>query len=120
MLTRIALCLLLSTAPLAAQEAEDGPAEGLDLMQEGAEMLLRGLIDEIQPPLDDMAAALAALEPRLRELLVLVDDLANYEAPERLENGDILIRRKTGPDIPPPPPLPEPEPETEPAPEMDL
>ena len=121
MLTRIALCLLLSAAPLAAQEA-DPPAEGLDLMQEGAEMLLRGLMDEIEPPLDEMAQALAALEPRLRELLALVDDLGNYEAPERLANGDILIRRKTGPDIPPPPPLPvpEPEPELEPAPETDL
>ena len=115
MLTRAALCLLLTTAPLAAQTADDR-AEGLDLMQKGAEMLLRGLLDEIQPPLTDMAQALAALEPRLRELLALVDDIGNYDAPQRLENGDILIRRKTGPGIPPPPPLPAPEP----APETDL
>ena len=115
MLTRAALCLLLTTAPLVAQTADD-TSKGLDLMQKGAEMLLRGLMDEFQPPLDDMAQALAALEPRLRELLALVDDIGNYDAPERLANGDILIRRKTGPDIPPPPPLTAPEP----APETDL
>ena len=119
MITRAALCLMLTTAPLAAQTADDR-AEGFDLMQRGAMLLLRGLIDEIQPPLDDMAQALAALEPRLRELLALVDDIGNYDAPERLANGDILIRRKTGPDIPPPPPVPEPEPEATPAPETDL
>ena len=116
MFTRLALCLLLTTAPLAAQTADDSPAEGFDLMQEGAEMLLRELLEEVQPELGEMAQALAALEPRLRELLALVDDIGNYDAPQRLENGDILIRRKTGPDIPPPPPLPVPAP----APETDL
>ena len=118
MLTRLALCLLLTTAPLAAQTADDSPAEGLDLMQEGAEMLLRELMEKVQPELGEMAQALAALEPRLRELLALVDDIGNYDAPQRLENGDILIRRKTGPGIPPPPPPPLPEPEPEP--ETDL
>ena len=29
------------------------------------------------------------------QLLALIDDLRNYHAPEKLENGDILIRRKT-------------------------
>ena len=37
------------------------------------------------------------------DLAVLVDDLANYAMPQRLENGDVLIRRKA--DAPPPPPL---------------
>ena len=31
----------------------------------------------------------------------LMDDAKNYQAPERLENGDILIRRRA--DAPPPP-----------------
>ena len=121
MFTRLALCLMLTSAPLAAQEVPDtpdSPAEGLDLMQEGAEMLLRELMEGLKPELDEMAGALAALEPRLRELLALVDDIGNYEAPARLDNGDILIRRKTGPGIPPPPPLPEAE--TPALPETDL
>lgn len=121
MFARLALALALTATPLAAQTADDAlpdtPAQGLDLMQEGAEMLLRGLMAEIEPPLEDMAQALAALEPRLRELLALVDDLGNYHPPERLENGDIVIRRKTGPGIPPPPPLPD---TAGPAPETDL
>jgi hypothetical protein len=35
-------------------------------------------------------------------LLALMDDIGNYQPPERLPNGDILIRRK--PDRPLPPP----------------
>jgi hypothetical protein len=119
MLTRVALCLLLGTAPLAAQESADSPAEGLDLMQEGAEMLLRELMEEVQPGLDEMAQSLAALEPWMRGLLALVDDIGNYEAPELQANGDILIRRKTGPDVPPLP-APEAAPEIPPAPETDI
>ena len=42
--------------------------------------------------------------PAMEELSRLMDDIGNYEMPpERLPNGDILIRRKA--DAPPPPPL---------------
>lgn len=96
--------------------------EGFSLMQKGAELLLKGLMSEMEPALDEMGKALSSVEPalkdlqpRLLELLALIDDLTNYQAPERLENGDILIRRK--PDAPTPPPLPK---TPEPLPQTDL
>jgi hypothetical protein len=99
--------------------------EGFNLMEEGAKLLLQGLMDEMEPALDEMGEALSAVEPALKdlqpkmmELLALIDDLTNYQPPERLENGDILIRRK--PDAPAPPPLPTAPKSLEPAPQVDL
>ena len=69
--------------------------EGVGLMQQGAEILLRGLMANMEPALKDMGDAMAQMEPKLRELMAMVDDITNYHAPEMLENGDILIRRKT-------------------------
>jgi hypothetical protein len=46
------------------------------------------------------------LAPRMRELITLLGDMQNYQAPEVLPNGDILIRRKVplapriGPQLP--------------------
>ena len=105
-------CLSLTLAPLAAQETP--PRDGLasSLIEEGAKMLLRGLMSEAEPMLDELDQALREMEPSLREmgprLKLLVDlmgDVANYEAPERMPNGDILIRRKRG--APPAPALPD-------------
>lgn len=110
------------TAPDASPESEE-VEEGFSLMEEGAKLLLKGLMSEMEPALDEMGKALSEVEPALKdlqpkmlELLALVDDLTNYQAPERLENGDILIRRK--PDAPAPPPLPDSAPD--PAPQTDL
>ena len=101
-------CLSLTLAPVAAEETA-----GRSLMEEGAKLFLRGLISEAEPMLDEMGQALREMEPTLREmgprLRLLVDlmgDVANYEAPERLPNGDILIRRRAG--APPAPVLPGP------------
>lgn len=114
--THIALVLALSATPVWAQDTAAPPEveEGFSLMEEGAKLLLKGLMSEMEPALDEMGEALSGLEPALKdlqpkmlELLALVDDLTNYQAPERLENGDILIRRK--PDAPAPPPLPDAE-----------
>lgn len=61
-----------------------------------------------------LTGALRQMGPVLRDLAVQVDDFRNYEAPERLPNGDILIRRSPG--APPPPPLGETlDPDTDPA-----
>lgn len=123
-----ALALLLSTQPLLAQDtppAAEPEDEGFSLMQEGARLLFEGLIQEVEPTLrdlegisDEMARQLEpALEflsteigPALMELVSRIDDLQNYEAPEFLENGDIIIRRS--PDAPPfvPPETEEPDP----------
>ena len=101
-------CLSLTLSPLAAEETP-----GRSLMEEGAKLFLRGLMSEAEPMLDEMGRSLREMEPSLREmgprLKLLVDlmgDVANYEAPERLPNGDILIRRKRG--APSAPALPRP------------
>ena len=101
------VCLTLTPAPLAAEESP-----GSRLMQDGAKLLLRGLMAEAEPMLDEIGRGLREMEPALREigprLLQLVDlmgDMANYEAPERMPNGDIVIRRKAG--APPAPALPD-------------
>ena len=88
----LAVALLLASppaaGPLAASDEGDGSMrEGLSLMEEGARLLFRGLLDEI--------------EPSLRELEGLIDDLSAYHPPEILPNGDIIIRRKV-PLTPPP------------------
>jgi hypothetical protein len=125
----IRLCLFLICLALPAA-AQDQPAplpappvvlpdpldEGLSLLEQGARSLLRGLaedigpgldemrrsLDAMKPALDDMGAALSGLRPMAESLLALMDDIRNYQPPERLPNGDILIRRK--PDLPLPPP----------------
>jgi hypothetical protein len=95
-----AIALLLTLAPVHAEETPT-PGEGLNLMQEGAKLLFRGLMSEMEPALDSMGEALTEMEPALRDLMEMVGDFRNYEPPVKLPNGDILIRRK--PDTPPPP-----------------
>lgn len=69
--------------------------------------LLDNLLRQAQPELDqlgrDMEGLANRLAPALGDIATLVDDFRNYEAPQRLENGDILIRRKA--DAPPAPPI---------------
>lgn len=96
-----ALILLLAAhlpLPAHAQEAEE---EGFDLMQEGAKLLFRGLMAEMEPAITEMGKALQEVEPAMKELLSLIDDLRNYDSPRILPNGDILIpRRQTAPALP--------------------
>ncbi|KAF0173752.1 MAG: hypothetical protein FD162_1486 [Rhodobacteraceae bacterium] len=96
------LALLLLTAPALAQTeppANPPPAEdleqGLSLMEQGAQMLLRHMMGKVEPSLQEMTEALKQAQPQLLKLLAMVDDIRNFHAPEVLENGDILIRRKT-------------------------
>ena len=69
---------------------------------------LNDFITRAQPHLEglarDMGGLMEEYRPAMEELSRLMDDIGNYEMPpERLSNGDILIRRKA--DAPPPPPL---------------
>ncbi len=88
--------------------AQDNPvpseSEGFDLMEEGARLLMRGLMDEMEPTIDalrdsmqEMGPAFAefaqSVGPAFAELLEQVDDLSNYDAPQILPNGDIIMRR---------------------------
>lgn len=93
----VLLVLALGSAPALAEDAPAAPSDlskGLNLMEQGAMLLFQGLMAEMEPTLDEMNRAMADMEPRLRELLAMIDDIRNYQAPEMLENGDIIIRRK--------------------------
>ncbi|TRW95732.1 hypothetical protein FNJ84_15220 [Paracoccus sp. M683] len=98
------------TPPLADDPAAppDGSTdEGADLIGRGMGMLFQNLLNDMAPEIDGLSQslgdALAMLGPAVSDLSVLVDDIGNYQTPERLENGDIIIRRKPG--APPPPAL---------------
>lgn len=92
----LALVALLSATPAFAQDdAGDGKSDmkdGMSLLEEGARLFMRGLADEMEPALRDLAEG---VQPALRELLDLVEDFDAYHMPERLPNGDIIIRRKS-------------------------
>lgn len=127
--------ILAETPALPGQPApgtagdEGAGTDGTSLMEEGLKLMMRGLMTEMEPALDDMRGMLGELGdvtdqlgPQLQSILDLMGDVRFYELPERLPNGDILIRRKA--DAPPAPPfgVPTPSPETapQPAPEIEL
>lgn len=102
-----AAALTLAALPVSSQEGEI--EEGMSLMEQGAQMLLRGLIDEIEPQLDEfealaeeigpLAEMLATeMGPGVLEMMRDVDSFSFYEPPEILPNGDIILRRR--PDAP--------------------
>ena len=127
---KLALALILAAAPALAQEAAPTPTpapgaeeDGFSLMEEGAKLLFRGLMSEMQPAIDEMGQAMEemgpALEglgeeigPKIRQLIAMIDDFKNYDAPVMLPNGDILIRRNA-PLVPKLDPLPGPNGEIE-------
>ncbi len=103
---RFVLALLLLALPAQAQddpmvpEAHGGTEEGVDLLQRGMRSILDGFIAEMEPALDEMSRALTEMQPMAEELMKLIDDIGNFEAPVVLQNGDILIRRKPEPPEP--------------------
>ena len=93
------LCMSLAT-PVVAQD-EEAPS----LLERGAQMFLEGLLEEMEPALDDMQDFVLkagpafkefvdAMGPALIEVFDQVEDWSTYEVPEILENGDIIIRKK--------------------------
>lgn len=101
----IAPLLALTLAlPAGAQDMQD---DGPSLLERGLQGLMQDFIEDVGPDLNrlgqNMANTLDRMAPVMDDLSVLVDDLENYQMPERLENGDIIIRRRA--DAPPPPPL---------------
>ena len=101
-----AIAFSLSVTPAFAQDSE--VEEGLSLMERGAQMLFQGLLQEIEPRIDELESMARELEPKFRDMMSkmgpaladlaeMVDDFSNYEAPEMLDNGDIIIRRKPEP-----------------------
>lgn len=91
---------LAAAAPAAAQDEGGGFGEGLDLLGEGSRMILERLLEDMRPMLDNARPFFEEeVMPMLERLGEVVDDLSYYELPERLPNGDIVIRRS--PDAPP-------------------
>lgn len=92
-MNRLALALILLAVPASAQD------EGRGLVERGAETMMRELLREMVPAIRDLEGTLGLLDGVLGEI-------GEYEAPEVLPNGDIIIRRKREPN-------PEPRPEEE-------
>lgn len=104
----LGLTLPLIPATASAQDLTPPPEgeteDGKGLIERGFDYLFRGLLQEVEPQLDDLARSFEDMQPQIRQLFAMIDDLRNYDAPKRLENGDILIPRRK--DAPPPPSLP--------------
>lgn len=99
-----ACALSLAAAPLPAQEAEE-EERGFGLMERGAELFFRGILEEMGPAMREfrnfaegvepaMRDFLTEMGPALRGLLEEVEDWSVYHPPEMLPNGDIIMRRK--------------------------
>lgn len=95
------------TVPDTPPDSESKTQEGMDLLGEGARLLFEGLSEGIRPQLEEMAREMEpalrnmmeTMGPALSDLAEMIGDLNAYHPPERLPNGDIILRRKT----PPPP-----------------
>ena len=108
----ILIALLATPLSLSAQEADPDSGEieeGFSLMEEGARLLFRGLMSEMEPALEEFSGMAEGLEPALEQfatqmgpalmdLMRTLDSIQYYEPPEILPNGDIIIRRR--PDAP--------------------
>lgn len=100
--------LFLALQPLQAQETappeDEGVQEGFSLLEEGARIIMRSMLEDMRPTLEDLesgiGSALADLQPALRDLVGMIDDFRNYDPPVMLPNGDIIIRRRNIP-LPP-------------------
>ncbi|MGV8952181.1 MAG: hypothetical protein ACOH2M_13820 [Cypionkella sp.] len=66
--------------------------------------MLRGMASQVEPTLKEMTDALAAAKPQVLELLKMMGDIDQYHAPERLPNGDIILRHKMPAELQTPPP----------------
>lgn len=96
-----AAILALSASPSWAEDT----GEGFSLMEEGARLIMRGMLEELDPAIQDFTALAEEFGPELHRfaqefgpamqgLFEAIDSIDNYMAPEVLPNGDILIRRR--------------------------
>ncbi|WP_299813710.1 hypothetical protein [uncultured Jannaschia sp.] len=97
--------------------AQDTPPDEGSSMERGLRLFMDGLREEVEPALRGFRGLAEEARPYLEELQRnlgdVVEDVDAYEAPEILENGDILIRRKD-------PLTVDPEPEATPDGSVDL
>ena len=98
----IFVIFLALAGPGFAQSSEGGDSEGVDLFFDGLREQLGPLLEGLDSVLPQMEQMAESLGPLLEGLVGQVDDLSHYQMPERLPNGDIIIRRKPeAPDLPP-------------------
>lgn len=104
----VATLLLLPFSALAQDQNAIEPAEpesGFERMQRGFGMIFDGLREEVDPTVEslkgkaremapEMRDWVMAMGPALRDLADKIGDLNDYHAPEKLPNGDIILRRK--------------------------
>jgi hypothetical protein len=109
------LASLVLCCTVTSVQAEEEPS----MMERGAQLFFEGLMQEMEPALDDlqglaerfgpaMRGFVQEMGPALGELFDKVEDWSVYQPPELLPNGDIIIRRKTpDPDNTPEPKAPD-------------
>ncbi|WP_295316121.1 hypothetical protein [Roseobacter sp.] len=109
-----AVVTLITALPVSAQQDD-----GSSLMEEGTRQFLEGLLRQMEPALEGMSEFIEEMGPAMAKVLSQIEDWSVYEAPEILENGDIIIRRKQEKD-PGTDPAPSPETTPEMPPQVDL
>jgi hypothetical protein len=82
-----AAALIALASPVLADNGSDLNM-GQDLMKEGAQLLLRGLMDKM---MDEAGPTIETMQG----LAKVLGDLDQYYPPEVLPNGDVILRRKT-------------------------
>ncbi|UWP99193.1 hypothetical protein [Aliiroseovarius crassostreae] len=95
-------------SPPSSSEGDPKLEDGAELMSRGLQMLLDGLAQEMSPMRDGLAEGMAEnwarqLHEGWQDLMAEMGDLSAYHPPEVLPNGDIILRRK----LPQPPVPPE-------------
>ena len=101
--------LVLGLAAVPAQAEESG----LSLIEEGAKMFFKGILQGIEPAMKDLQGLVDEMQPQMRrfveemgpalgQLLSQIDDITAYHPPEMLPNGDIILRKKTPEETKPP------------------
>ncbi len=85
MFKTVILCSALALVPVPAvtQDEPGGFSEGAELLSEGTRLILRGLLQHLEPAAEGWG-----------QLVEMLNDFTLYHAPEVLPNGDIIIRRK--------------------------
>lgn len=97
----MAVMAIVAGTHLPAQEPDSG-------LSQDAQDFLQDLLEEMQPAWRELQGFMDAMGPAILELMEEIKDWSAYEAPEILENGDIIIRRKPDQtpqdtqDLPPP------------------
>lgn len=101
------LCTSLAMTPAMSEETvPEDKEDGMSLMEEGAMLFFKGLQQQMEPTLKDLTTLMeeagpalksfvAEMGPALTSLLKEVEDWSAYHPPEILDNGDIIIRKKT-------------------------